>query len=196
MAELTVERGKTALLIMDCQNDIVAAFLMAEEQHLLEKAQRVLEEVHKVGLPVIYVVVQFREGHPEVSPLNRTFSGIKQSGRLQEGTPGAQIHPQVAPQPGDVVVVKRRVNAFFNTDLATILKAKGIETLVLMGIATSGVILSTVRYAADADYQLVVLEDCCADRDSETHSFLMDKILSRQATVTSSEAFLQALSLG
>ena len=69
--------------------------------------------------------------------------------------------PAVRPQPEDVVVVKHRVGAFSSTDLDMILRAKGVDTLVLTGLATSGVVLSTVRQGADADYRLVVVADCC-----------------------------------
>ena len=89
--------------------------------------------------------------------------------------------------------MKHRVNAFFGTDLDMILRSRGIDTLILMGHATSGVILSTVRYAADADYQLIVIEDGCADRDSEVHTLLMEKVFPRQATVTSSKDVVAAL---
>jgi nicotinamidase-related amidase len=91
------------------------------------------------------------------------------------------------------VIVKHRVNAFFSTDLEMILRAHDIDTLVLLGHATSGVIVSTVRYAADADYRLVVVEDGCADRDAEMHTFLMQRLFPRQATVVSAEALIQTL---
>jgi nicotinamidase-related amidase len=106
---------------------------------------------------------------------------------------GAQVHPAVAPQPGDVTVTKHRVGAFLGTDLEMLLRAKDIDTLVLFGIATSGVVLSTVRYAADADYRLVVVRDCCADGDPEVHAVLVDKVFQRQTTVVTASEVLQAL---
>jgi len=99
----------------------------------------------------------------------------------------------VAPQPTEVIVTKRRVGAFATTDLESVLRAHEVTCLVLLGIATSGVVLSTVRWAADADYALIVLEDCCADADEEVHRVLMQKVFPRQATVVPSQAFLQAL---
>ena len=86
------------------------------------------------------------------------------------------------------------MSAFAGTDLDMILRANGIETLVLAGIATSGVVLSTVRHAADADYRLVVVGDCCADRDPEVHRVLVEKVFARQTTVTTAEAVVGALS--
>jgi nicotinamidase-related amidase len=108
--------------------------------------------------------------------------------------PVSLIIPEVQPLPHEPVVVKHRVNASFGTDLESILRAHAIDTLVLLGHATSGVMLSTVRYAADADDRLVVVEDGCADRDAEVHAWLMQRIFPRQATVVSAKAIIQALS--
>ena len=89
--------------------------------------------------------------------------------------------------------MKHRVNAFFGTDLDMMLRAQGRDTIILMGHATSGVILSTVRYAADADYRLVVVEDGCADRDPQVHDMLMEKVFPRQATVAAAQDVVRAL---
>jgi nicotinamidase-related amidase len=87
------------------------------------------------------------------------------------------------------------VGPFSTTNLDAILRAKSIETLVLMGIRTSGVVLSTVRWAADIDYRLIVLSDCCADPDEEVHRVLIEKVLLflGQATIVTSQEFLKAL---
>jgi nicotinamidase-related amidase len=74
-----------------------------------------------------------------------------------------------------------------------ILRAHNIETLILMGHATSGVMLSTVRLAADLDYQLIVVEDGCADRDPEVHKLLMEKVFPWQGMVVSSKEMVEAL---
>ena len=99
----------------------------------------------------------------------------------------------VAPEAHDLVVTKHRVSAFAGTDLDMILRANDIETLILFGISTSGVVLSTVRHAADADYRLIVIKDCCADQDPEVHACLVDKVFPRQSTVVSADSFLNAL---
>ena len=189
---LQIDRGRTAVLIMDYQNEIVSNFA-AQQPGLLARAATVLAAAREAGLPVIYVVVRFRPGYPEVSPRNKLFGGIREAGRLQEGAEGAEIHPQVAPQAGDVVVTKRRVGAFATTDLETILRARDVSTLLLFGIATSGVVLSTVRWAADADYAMVVVADCCADGDDEVHRVLTEKVYPRMAAVVDAEAVIASL---
>ena len=90
-------------------------------------------------------------------------------------------------------VTKRRVGAFSTTDLETVLRARNINMIVLCGISTSGVVLSTVRWAADMDYSIVVLSDVCADRDPEVQRVLMDKVFPWQATIVTSSEFLMAL---
>jgi nicotinamidase-related amidase len=178
---------------MDYQNDIVGMMPENVQTPLLDRAGAILKKARQAHLPVVYVVVRFRDGYPEIDPHNKLFSSLKESGRLREGTAGSEIHDRVAPQAGDIVVTKRRVGAFSTTDLATILRAKNINTLVLLGISTSGVVLSTVRWAADMDYSLVVISDACADQDAEVHRVLLDKVIPRQATVVTAREFLNAI---
>lgn len=190
--QLTLDRAHSALLVMDYQSGIVANF-GGNDTGLLDRASATLTAVREAGLPVIYVAVQFREGYPEISPRNKTLARIRATNMLLEGRPGSEIHSSIAPQPGDVVVIKRRTGAFSTTDLATILKARDINCLILMGIATSGVVLSTVRWAADADYEQIVIEDCCADRDEEVHRVLTGKVFPTQARVIRSDQLITAL---
>ncbi len=189
----TISTSRTAVLVMDYQNDIVSSLPEDVRVPLLKRTGTIIKEARRANIPVIYVVVRFRDGYPEVNAQNRLFRALKESGRLREGTAGAEIDPNVAPLPGEVVVTKRRVGAFSTTDLETILRARNINTLVLCGISTSGVVLSTVRWAADMDYALVVVSDACADRDPEVQRVLMDKVFPWQATVVTSGEFLKAI---
>lgn len=189
---ITVEANRSALLVMDFQSDMLGR-LGDRAAPLIERAAAVIGASRKAGLPIIYVVVGFRPGYPEVSPRNPSFTMLSQSGRLIVTTPGSDIAPAVRPEAADLIVIKRRVSAFAGTDLEMILRAKGIDTLILFGIATGGVVLSTVRQGADADYRLVVVKDCCADVDEEVHRVLTEKVFVRQATVTSAEEISAAL---
>jgi nicotinamidase-related amidase len=123
------------------------------------------------------------------------FSAIRTSPQYQQMVfgPDSAIHASVAPEVDDIIVTKHRVSAFAGTDLDMILRAKDIDTLILFGISTSGVVLSTLRHAADADYHLIVIKDCCADQDPEVHACLMDKLFPRQATIVSASEFLDTL---
>jgi nicotinamidase-related amidase len=171
----------TVLLVMDVQRGIVERF--ADDSGYLPRLQRAITAARASGIPVIYVTVGFRPGYPEVSARNRSFSTLAAAGRFAAGDPAAEIHPAVAPEPGDLAVTKRRVSAFTGSDLDVLLRGLGAGTLVLTGIATSGVVLSTLRQAADLDYRLVVLADGCLDADPEVHQVLTGKVFPRQADV-------------
>jgi nicotinamidase-related amidase len=167
---LSIEPQKTAILIMDYQIRILNFFPKEIQDGLISRTGKVLAAARQKGIPVIYVDVLRGEKTPEHA-----------------------IVPQLLPHPNEVMVTKHRVGPFSTTDLNEILKKQGIETLVLIGIASSGCVLSTVRWAADIDYKLIVLSDCCADRDDEVQKVLMEKIFPSQATVTSSRELLETI---
>jgi nicotinamidase-related amidase len=93
------------------------------------------------------------------------------------------VHERIAPQGGDIVVRKTRVGAFSTTDLEQQLRDREVDTLILAGISTSGVVLSTVRDAHDRDYRLFVLADVSADPEPGVHEFLTERIFPSQAHV-------------
>jgi nicotinamidase-related amidase len=90
------------------------------------------------------------------------------------------------------VVTKKRVSAFAGSDLETVLRRRAVDHLVLTGIATSGVVLSTLRQAADLDYRLTVLADGCLDGDPEVHRVLTEKIFPRQAEVSTVAGWVES----
>lgn len=190
---LHLDPRRTAVLCMDFQVGIVRNFAGAGSDGLLERTAALLEAARVAKARVGYVKVGFRRGYPEVSPNNLAFSTIRTSGRFEGDAPGSEIHPRLTPREGDFIVTKHRYGAFPGTDLEMILRANGINTLVLAGISTSGVVLSTVRHAADADYRIVVVADCCGDGDAEVHRVLTEKVFPKQATVANSVEVIAAL---
>jgi nicotinamidase-related amidase len=176
---------KSALLVLDVQPAIVAR--LPEPEAYLARVADAIGAARRKGLPVVYVVVGFRPGYPEVSARNKSFGALRTAG-LDLTNP----QPSLTPAAGEVVVVKRRISAFCGSDLEVVLRAQGIERLVLCGIATSGVVLSTLREAADKDYALTVLSDLCADFDPEVHVVLLGKVFPRQADVMTAEEWAQA----
>lgn len=183
---------KTALLIMDYQPDILS-FLGEQQETFLKNATQVLDIARAANMRVIYITVAFRPGYPEVNAQNLMFGQLKQNKRLVLNQPGTEIHTAVAPRDDDVVIVKHRVNAFMGTELDMVLRAHGIDTLVMCGVTTGGVVLSTLRFAADMDYRCFVIQDCCADRDPDVHRCLVEKIFPRQALVINSSQFKSSL---
>lgn len=171
--QLSIDRRKTSVLIMDYQNRQVSFFPEEFQKQILRTANEVLARARHEGIQVIYI------------------ENVRGERSLE-----TEIHSAITPKSGDVVLTKRRAGPFSTTDLDKILKESDVNTLVLMGISTSGCVLSTVRCAADMDYKLIVLSDCCADQDNEIQRVLIEKLFPRQAIVATSSQFLGALQKG
>jgi nicotinamidase-related amidase len=170
-----------ALLLMDIQNSVLDRVGAGESY--LDKVVTVQERAEAAGLLVVLVHIGFRPGYPETSARNKVFSaGPPRTGMLI-GDPAVEPHPRLMRGNGEVVVTKKRISAFTGSDLELVLRSRDVTHLVLAGIATSGVVLSTVREAADRDYELTVLEDLCMDVDEEVHRVLTSKVFVRQADV-------------
>jgi nicotinamidase-related amidase len=193
MNSLSLDRQHTALLIADFYATFMSSLPHAVDRQVVEKTQRLQRAAREAGLFVCYCATVFRPGYVEISERNKTFRERKHSGQPAIGDPVQLIHPAVLPAAGEVVVGKHRVNALYGTALDPILRANDIDTLIILGYATSGVVLSTTRYAADLDYRLVVVEDCCADQDPEVHNFLTQRIFPRQAEVVGAADVMEAL---
>jgi nicotinamidase-related amidase len=172
----------TALLLMDIQNGIVAGYV-PEGSDLLERVGEARATARDAQQLQVLVHVGFRTGYPDVAANNKIFGRASEAGYMLEADASTDLHEGLGARSDDVVIRKRRVSAFKGTDLDLILRARGIRTVVLGGIATSGVVLSTVREAADLDYNVVVLRDCCADPDETVQEVLLDRIFPVQADV-------------
>jgi nicotinamidase-related amidase len=186
MTDSILNLHRVAVVSMDLQSAIVSVYAK-DQSEFLPRVAGVLQEARSRGVRVIHVQVGFRPGLPEVNPHNKLFGALKSSVQWQQMFQGAAgaIHADVAPQGEEVVITKHRVNAFRGTDLEMILRANQIDTLLLLGIATSGVVLSTLLDASDSDYRLIVVKDCCLDQDSELHACLVEKLFPRRAEMIS-----------
>jgi nicotinamidase-related amidase len=178
-----IDPSKTALLIMDYQNGIIP---MAENpEQLLAGARQAIDLIRSHGGTIGYVRVGFADASEVAGPMGKRVGGTAALEHFHADHANTQIHADIAPEAGDIVVRKNRVGPFGSTDLHEQLQARGIDTLVLAGISTSGVVLSTVRDAYDRDYRLIVLADLCADPDAEVHEVLTGKVFPGQAEVIS-----------
>src|SRR5579863_4698653 len=192
--DISFDIARTAILALDCQAGVVSIYVQPPEE-FLKRASGVLAAARQAGMPVIHVQVGFRPGLPEVGSRNKLFAGLKanvQHQQLFQGAAGA-VHPALGPEPQDIVVTKHRVSAFTGTDLEMLLRTNEIETLVLFGIATSGVVLSTLLHAFDSDYGIIVIADCCADRDMELHGALLDHLFTKRGEVVTADEFVKTL---
>ncbi|MDN3015635.1 cysteine hydrolase [Paenibacillus sp. BSR1-1] len=185
------QNNKSALLVMDLQNGIVSRF--AENTDVLQPFQKAIDAARQNDIPVIFIRVGFSEGYPEVSPQNKAFFAISKNGGMTLSDSATQIHEAVQPKPNEPVITKYRFSAFAGSNLEVILRAQQINRLVLSGISTSGVVLSTLREAGDKDFAITVLSDACLDADSEVHRVLMEKVFPRQADIQTVDTWINTL---
>jgi nicotinamidase-related amidase len=191
MAHKPVEFARAAVIAMDFEPGLLRLFGEARAP-LVQRVSRTIATARSAGAKVIHVNVGFRPGYPEVSPRNVRFSFIKETQLLKPGA-DCEVDPDIEVFPGDLRMSKRRFGAFAGNDLEIVLRSNEITTLILMGISTSGAVLSTVRYASDIDYRIIVIRDCCADPNSVMHEMLCDQVFPMQADVITSMELSKAV---
>ncbi len=186
----TTNPAQTALLIMDYQVGI--ADKLPGIDALAQLSNQAADAARRAGIKVIFTKVGFQDGHPEIGVNTMPFFQQVKEHNLFTGEQSRLI-PQIQVKPGDAVIDKKRYGSFAGSNLSLILHASGINHLVLAGIRSAGVVLSTLRVAADIDYRVTILGDCCADPDPEIHQGLITKIFPLQAEVVNSEDWAKSL---
>jgi len=174
--------SRTALLAMDLQVGTLARV----PADYLTAAAAALTAAREARVPVIHVALQLRPGHVDVSPRNKVFGSLPANAYTADD-PDTAIHPAVAPLGDEIVVYKNRVSAFAGNNLRQILAAQDIGHLVLAGIATGGIVLSTALQAADLDFGVTTLSDACADPDPDLHAMLLSTVLRRRGDVATTK---------
>lgn len=179
--------ARTALLVMHYQTDIMNLF-PAVAPGLLARTRTLCDAARDRGVGVYFAKIHFSPGYPEVSPLNKNGQGIKQLGLF--------VHDRIAPELGqrddEPLIVAHRASVFFGTGLEARLRARGVDTLIMVGIASTGVMLSSIAHASDADFRLITVKDCCYDPDPVVHEHLFSTAFESRTTVLSLD---QALSM-
>jgi nicotinamidase-related amidase len=170
--QAVIDRDKAVVLIMDFQQRIVQN-VASEPDSVVGNAAQVLQAARQAGVPVIYVV--------------------HRGGAFADYAPDVEIHEGVTPEEGETVITKVRPGPFSTTALDVSLREMGRDTLIVMGVATSGCVLSAVRWATDINYKFVVVADACSDADPEVHRVLTEKVYPRQGTVMTTEQFLGSI---
>lgn len=171
---------QTALLVMHYQTDILGLFPSVAPQ-LLANTRKLCDAARAKGIGVYFVNLRFSPGYPEVSPSNKNGQGIKRLGLFIDD----RTAPELGQRSDEPLIVAHRASAFFGTDLQVRLSARGIDSLVMVGIASTGVMLSSIAYASDADFKLYTVKDCCYDPDAIVHEHLFSTAFDSRTTVLS-----------
>jgi nicotinamidase-related amidase len=173
--ELVPER--TAIVVVHLQGDVVThegAFgdffaAMVDSSGVLPRSAELLAGAREAGATVVYLRMVFSEGHPELAVTAPLWDLVEGSGAFLDGSPGAAIVPEVAPEEGDVVVDHHRADGAFESSLVAELEARGVDTVVVLGVATNVSVEATARSLGDRRYRVVVAADACTAGDQATH---------------------------
>jgi nicotinamidase-related amidase len=180
--------AKTALLVMHYQTDITALF-PAVAPSLLANTRALCDAARQKGIGVHFAKIHFSPGYPEVSPLNKNGQGIKQLGLFVDD----EISPELGRLDNEPLIIAHRASVFFGTGLQEQLSRRGIDTLIMVGIASTGVMLSSVAHASDADFRLFTVKDCCHDPDQVVHDHLFATAFESRTTVLTLDDALSLL---
>lgn len=172
--------AQTALVVMHYQTDILGLFPSVAPA-LLANTRKLCDAARAKGVSVYFANLRFSPGYPEVSPLNKNGQGIKQLGLFVDD----RTSPELGQQVSEPVIIAHRASVFFGTDLQARLLAQGVDSLIMVGIASTGVVLSSVAYASDADFRLYTVKDCCYDPDQVVHEHLFSTAFDSRTTVLS-----------
>ena len=186
--EVPTKPSGSALLILDYQ---VGVGDQPYARSAALRAAAALAAGRKAGLPIVFSKVKFRPGYVDISASNKVFGAYKAKNLLPPDA--SQLIALFRPVPGEVVIDKDRFSAFSGNDLCELLRSAGINHLVIAGVATSHVVLSTYSTAADADYSMTILSDACADPKATLHSELMRNLFPASATVATVDEWTAGL---
>jgi biuret amidohydrolase len=183
-AQQSIDPERTAVIAMDFQRDIVGAdgafarLFHAEVARTgaIATAGVVLNRARAVGMKVVYGRAAFQAGYPELVANIPVLAMAAGYGCLIDGTDGAAIIAEVAPQDGDVILTHPRVSGFHGTALDFMLRGAGIDTIVLMGVATNLTIESTARAGADIGYRTIVVSDACSTISEAAHAASLESL--------------------
>ncbi len=189
---LELDPKECALLVLGCQPGILDD--VPDAEGLLLKINAAIDIVRLHRGHVGFVRIAFEDRDCRFAPTtNKEFATLIHQRQFRDGTTESAIHQALVVQPEDLGLRTTRLGAFSTTDLDEQLTNLGVTTLIVAGAHTSGALLSTVREAADRDYRLIILSDCCVDPDIETNRLLMERIFPRQAEITTAAQLYLAL---
>jgi nicotinamidase-related amidase len=191
--KLRIDARRTAVLVLDVQNDLVKATPRIRENRVLENIAAVIRTARRRRVPVIHITASVRADFLDIPRDNPLWDGLRKSRQLIFGTRGAAIHPKVRPLKSELVLNKTCVDPFLTTNLGQALQNHDVNTVVLTGLWTNWVVEATARHASDMGYRVFVVRDCVASNTADNHEFAINRILPTICRVVSMQDVLSAL---
>lgn len=194
--KLKIEPKRTAVLVLDVQNDLVRITPGIRRNRVLEHIAAVVRTARRRRMPVIHITASVRGDFLDIPRDNPLWDGLRKSRQLISGTRGAAIHPKVRPLRNELVLNKTCVDPFLTTNLGQALQNRDVNTVVLAGLWTNWVVEATARHASDMGYRVFVVREATASNNFENHDFAISKILPTICYVVPVKSVLTALRQG
>ena len=200
--DLTIDPGKTALIIQDLQNDVMmdgGAFAAtgspqhAKEQNVVANVRRLADAARRKGVMVIHVWMVCEPGHPHLAQHAPLFQGLKGENALVRGTWGVEPVPGLEPQNGDLVVEKMSMSAWETSRLESYLRHGGVDTIINTGSWTNMSVEHTARTGADKGFRMIVPQDACSTMNADWHRASIEFAMTNVATVTDTDQVVATL---
>lgn len=169
-----IDPARTAMVVVDMQNDFVASGAPMETpaaRAMIPRLGEALKTCREAGVRVIYTAHVHRRDGCDMGLFDDMHPPIANRAALVDGTPGVDIYPDLAPAPGEHVIKKHRYSGFFGTDLDIVLREWGIDTVIISGTTTENCCLATARDAMFRNYRVVFLSDATATYDYPDRGF-------------------------
>ncbi|MFM2411058.1 MAG: hypothetical protein RL481_1886, partial [Pseudomonadota bacterium] len=144
--------------------------------------ERVLAAARGAAIPVIFTNVEYSPGGAEGGIFYRKVPALK---LFERGSPFGAFPPSLQPQDGEIVLTKHYASAFFGTSLASMLAAKGVDTLLITGLSTSGCVRATALDACQSGFLPFVIREACGDRHAAPHEANLFDLQAKYAEVIS-----------
>lgn len=190
---------QTVLVALHYQNEVLhpkgrikvgVADNASNRDEVIENAIRLLNGARAAGVPVVSVRIAFRPDHADVLQNCPIFRNVVKLGAMVEGSWGTEFHEGLAPLPGEFAVTHSRVGAFFGSKLEEVLRVLDARRLIMVGVSTNSVVLTSVGQAADMGYEVTVAADACSAGQPHLHTAALE-IMSLVAEVKSADAVLR-----
>jgi biuret amidohydrolase len=189
-----IDPKRTAVLVLDVQNDLVRITPGIRENRVLEHIAAVVKAARRGKVPVIHITASVRADFRDIPRDNPLWDGLRKSRQLIYGTKGAAIHPKVRPLKSELVLNKTCVDPFLTTNLGQALQNHDVNTVILTGLWTNWVVEATARHASDMGYRVFIARESVASNTFANHDFAINRILPTICYVVSTKDVLASLS--
>jgi nicotinamidase-related amidase len=197
-----LEPARTALMVVHMGKGVVGNVdtpfsrifrHRAEATGIIRVQARLLDGFRTAKAKVVYTLVTYQPGYPGIRANSPLFRTLIDSNVLLEGTPAVEVIDELAPRSNEPVVRGQAGSGFDRTELDTMLHWSGVDTLVLVGVATNVAVESTARGASDLGYRTIVVSDACTADTDEAHTQALDVLKKWFGETPTADEVLSAL---